>query len=75
MPGENDWLEYVWDGLLSRDPVRVCSTYEMLDEISKQNVLEHLKVMVTEDGWHPGQVESALAALKALDAEGKSSKA
>jgi hypothetical protein len=66
-PGTEAWLEQVWDGLLSRDPEQIRQTYAGLDTGSQSEVLEHLKRMATEEGWHPRQVDSACAALAALE--------
>ena len=59
-------LERIWDGILSRDPETIRTTYLSLDQASKGVVLQHLERMATEDGWHPGQVASAQAALNAI---------
>ncbi|MBN1230627.1 MAG: hypothetical protein JXA19_02050 [Anaerolineales bacterium] len=61
-----DLLEKLWNELLSRDPDLILKAFERINEEDKLNVLVHLKRMVTEDGWHPAQVESARAALDAL---------
>lgn len=66
---EIDPLENLWDGLLSREPERICATYETLDLASRAVVLAHLKRMVSESGWHPEQVLSARAALQALNSD------
>ncbi len=63
----SQYLEYVWDNLLSRDPKRIRSVFVTLDEASQATVIEHLKKMVSEDGWHVEQVISAQAALTALN--------
>jgi len=65
-PGAEQWLAAAWDGILSREPERIRQTYAALDPASQKEVLAHLGRMVTEEGWHPGQVESARAALMAL---------
>jgi hypothetical protein len=60
------FLETTWDHLLSRDPSLVRLAYASLDEESQQVVLEHLRVMTSEPGWHPEQAASAQAALAAI---------
>ena len=66
MNGEADFLESIWDGILSREHRLICDTFMRLDETSQQVVVDHLKRMATEDGWHPEQVVSAREALAAL---------
>jgi hypothetical protein len=56
-----------WEEILSREPVRIRAAYANLAADEKRSVLAHLKKMSREPGWHPAQVESALAALRALD--------
>jgi hypothetical protein len=59
-------IEEVWEQLLSRNPERIRKAYSELDPKSQKSVLEHLKKMVIEEGWHPAQRASAQAALQAL---------
>ena len=63
------FLEKTWDALLSREPEKIVQTFSTLDPDSQHVVLEHLKNMVSEAGWHPEQVISAQAALKALQSK------
>jgi hypothetical protein len=63
------FLEKTWDALLSRDPEKIVRTFSTLDPDSQHVILEHLKKMVSETGWHPEQVISAQAALQALQSE------
>lgn len=63
---QDDWLEQIWDELLSRQAARIRATFAGLDEDSRREVLAHLQRMATEEGWHPEQVKSARAALRAL---------
>ena len=60
------YLEEIWDDILSRRPARIRRRFNLLDEASRQEVLQHLKKMTTEDGWQEVQIESAQAALAAL---------
>lgn len=62
----NDYLESIWDALLSRDPVQILPAYTSLDPSSQAVVLAHLDKMAHEDGWHPEQRRSALAALDVI---------
>jgi hypothetical protein len=60
-------LEILWDNLLSREPNRIRSAYYSRSELEQSVVVEHLRKMASEEGWHPQQRISALAALKALE--------
>lgn len=64
-----DPLEIIWDGLLSREPDLIRTTYAALDPGSQREALGHLRKMATEPDWHPEQRISALAALAALEAQ------
>lgn len=64
---DESFLESAWDNLLSRNPALIRLAYAALDEESQENVLAHLQKMSTEPGWHPEQVQSAQAALQALE--------
>jgi hypothetical protein len=66
MLNQDAFLEKAWDDLLSRDKTRINSRFNSLDSASQKTVLDHLKKMVTETGWHPGQVRSAQSALDIL---------
>lgn len=59
-------LEEFWDAILSRDPRRIRVVYQTLDSVDQKRLLEHLRKMASEDGWHPDQRTSALAALDAI---------
>jgi hypothetical protein len=61
-----DPIQLFWDNLLSRNPARIKSAFSTLDEDSKQAVIEHLKKMISETGWHPEQVKSAQIAINIL---------
>ena len=58
--------EYLWDALLSRQPGQIQAAFASLDAAEQNTVLSHLKRMAEEDGWHPEQRQSALAALETL---------
>ena len=60
------YLEEIWDDILSRRPARIRRRFNLLDEASRQEVIQHLKKMITEEGWQEVQVASAQAALAAL---------
>ena len=63
-------LEEFWDHLLSGEPKRVRDAFSVLDENEKQAVVEHLRRMVSEAGWQPGQRDSARAALEIINHQG-----
>lgn len=65
------FLERTWDGLLSREPQKIQETYQQLDPESQRVVIDHLKKMASEEGWHPEQVLSARAALEAIHSMGQ----
>jgi hypothetical protein len=58
--------EIVWESILSRDPAQVRKAYLDLDAETRRAVSAHLRVMAGEEGWHPEQVISALAALEVI---------
>ncbi len=60
------YLEEIWDDILSRRPARIRRRFNLLDAVSREEVLRHLKKMTTEDGWQEVQITSAQAALAAL---------
>jgi len=64
---DQHFLEDTWDKLLSRDASVIRLTFASLDKASQTEVYEHLQKMSAEPGWHPEQVKSALAALRALE--------
>jgi hypothetical protein len=59
----DDYLERIWDGILSEDKELILQTYAELGEIDQKTVINHLKKMVNEDGWLPVQIQSANTAL------------
>lgn len=63
---QESFLEKSWDDLLSRNNDRIIARFVSLDSSSQKTVLDHLRRMTTESGWHPEQVRSALSALQAL---------
>lgn len=66
MDDELTGLEHIWESLLSRQPAKIRAAYNALDEDSQGVVLNHLRRMAAEDGWHPEQRKSARAALEAI---------
>lgn len=66
MTASADFLEHVWDAILSRDSQRIVNTFLSLDEQSRETVLEHLQRMTRESGWHPEQARSAQTAIDSI---------
>lgn len=62
----NDTLEKFWDGILSREPAEILSAFLSVPPIDQQKCLEHLRKIVTEEGWLAEQVKSAQIALDVL---------
>jgi hypothetical protein len=62
----DDYLERIWDGILSEEEALIQKTYQELSDIDKQTVLTHLNKMATEEGWLPVQKKSAETALKVI---------
>jgi hypothetical protein len=60
-------IELIWDDILSREPERVLMRYNTLLPGEKMSVLEHLKCMRDEIGWHPEQRISAQIALDIIE--------
>ena len=60
-------IDLLWDRLLSREPDKIKSTIQHLNQSERNAVIEHLNRMTTEDGWHPEQINSALIALQIIE--------
>jgi len=61
-----DPVEQFWDNMLSRQPERIRAAYGSLTAADKENLITHLKNMVSEEGWQEEQRKSAQAALDAI---------
>jgi hypothetical protein len=59
-------VEIIWEQLLSRDVQQVRAAYLALELETRCQVMAHLRLMTSQEGWHPEQVISAQAALDAL---------
>lgn len=66
MSSLEEYLESVWDGILSEDEEIIQETYLSLSAEDQQVVLSHLQKMVSESGWHPVQIQSASKAITVL---------
>jgi hypothetical protein len=72
MTNLESFLEQTWDRILSRNPQRIAQVFNSLGNEDQQVVLQHLRKMTSESGWHPEQVISARTALEVLERiEGK----
>lgn len=71
MPLQDSFLEKVWGDLLSRDVDKIAKRYASLDTESQATVLDHLRRMLSEEGWHDEQVKSARAAMDVLSDKGR----
>jgi hypothetical protein len=69
MPDFYDPVELFWESLLSRRPDQIQAAFNSVDKITQAQVLEHLRQMVTEEGWHPEQALSAQTALEIIAGE------
>jgi hypothetical protein len=67
-----DPLQAFWDALLSRQDERVREVFANLDKPGQIAVLDHLRRMCSEEGWHPEQIRSAQEALRVLGYGGES---
>lgn len=72
MSEHDAYLEKTWNAILSRDEKEILRVFSALDPDSRRTVVEHLKKMTAEDGWHPEQVKSAGRALQVIYSEGNS---
>jgi hypothetical protein len=70
MEQSQDELEALWDALLSRQTDLILKAYNSLDIEDKEAVMNHLRRMSTEMGWHPEQAASAKSALDVLEVKG-----
>lgn len=66
MEKSKDEIEALWEDLLSRQEALIHQAFNQLDFQEQRAILNHLSRMVSEPGWHPEQVASARAAIKAL---------
>jgi hypothetical protein len=59
--------EAFWAQVLSGDPARIRAAITALSEDERASVVEHLRRMATEPGWHPAQRQRARTALAAFE--------
>lgn len=62
--------ESIWNKLLSRSEDSILTTYNELNNEEKRTVIDHLKKMVTEGGWHIEQMKSARLAITVIEEKG-----
>ncbi len=60
-------LDEFWDFLLSREPGKITAAFQSLSKKEQENIHNHLKRMVIEEGWLPEQRISAQIALSVLE--------
>ena len=58
--------ETLWEKILSRDENQIMHAASGLSAQEVQRVLQHLRAMTSEEGWHPEQQRSAQIALDTL---------
>jgi hypothetical protein len=56
-------IDQLWDHILSRDPHLITLAFKQLTHSEQISVIEHLQIIVAENGWLPVQKESAQMAL------------
>lgn len=66
MNGLDEFLERLWDRLLSREPDKILEAFRELERSERVPILAHLQRMASEPDWHKEQKTSALAAIEAL---------
>ena len=59
--------EDLWSALLSEEKEKIINFRNGLEPTEFAFIIDHLKKMTTEDGWHPSQKRSASFALDILD--------
>lgn len=71
MNGDQKTSYNIWEMLLSRQPEVIKQAFNSLDNEEQKAVLDHLHRMRSEDGWQPGQRESARVALDVISGTGE----
>jgi hypothetical protein len=61
-------LAIFWDAILSREPERILSVFQILDMATRKAVIVHLQRMISEEGWQAEQRISAQVALDVVQA-------
>ena len=59
--------EILWSGILSEDKEIVINHLKILSHTELEYVSDHLRKMITEDGWHSSQKISAAFALDIIE--------
>jgi len=59
--------EDIWNAILSCNDQEIIEASKLLSKEEMQYVIRHLHKMISEDGWHPSQIESASYALQVLE--------
>ena len=58
--------EWIWDGILSRNPKLITKTWMQLSEEEQKTVLDHLIDMANKPGWMNAQKASATVAVNVI---------
>jgi hypothetical protein len=58
--------EWIWDGILSRNPQLIRKTWLKLSEDEQKSVLGHLIDMANKPGWMTAQQGSAKVAVNVI---------
>lgn len=66
MMDENFDIEILWEDLLSQQSNRIRAAFDLLTPAEQVKILQHLRRMTTDQGWHPAQVAAARTALEIL---------
>lgn len=61
----------LWSAILSEDEDTIVGIQKFLDPTDLASIIDHLKIMATEAGWHPSQRKSASFAMALLEKEMK----
>jgi hypothetical protein len=59
-------IDQIWNGILSRDCRLILEAYKNVERESQETIVNHLRKMVTEEGWHLEQTKSARIALDCI---------
>ena len=58
--------EDLWSYILSEDNEKINNVLNFLSSLELEVIINHLKIMTTEEGWHPSQQRSAAIALNIM---------
>jgi len=58
--------EEIWFEILSRKPKKIHDRFSNLSTSDQQAIINHLKKMISDDGWHKEQRHSAQIAIDVI---------